>query len=134
MKIMFRLLILLSVAAIVGFSLAPFETYSATFDLEHYSAFDAYIDTLMPYLGLAAGLALIVSAGGLFFFRAWSRPLSKVATLLFTCFIALHKSLPPLDVLSHAAAIFLFIAASAWIAALCLSHSKSLRPQFVESR
>ena len=136
MKIAFRLLILISVAALVGASVIPFEkSYAVTVDLNQRPSFIGAVSAATPFLGFAAVLAFIASAVGLFFFRAWSRPLAKVATLALILFAAASMLIFPFMSATPTLALFLFgVAAAAWLAVLWLSRSSALTPYFPAAR
>ena len=135
-KTVLRLLILVSIAFCVGVPFVPFgDSYAVTVDLDRVSLLASTAQAITPFLGIAAVLSLIASSIGLFFLRWWARPLSKAATLLFVCFIALMQLFNPLMGAVPTRAIeLLSIAGLTWIAVLWISHSKSLDAQFQRSR
>jgi hypothetical protein len=136
MKTIFRLLILVSIAAVVAASMVPLGNSDAvTLDLNQKPSLTSIVAALTPFLGFAAFLCFIASAIGLFFLRAWSRPLSMVATVLVACFIALIQALLPFTgTTAPLATALLSVAGLAWFAVLWLSHSKSLDPKFIAKR
>ena len=116
--------------------MVPFgESQAVTVDINQQPSLTNAVAALTPFLGFVAFLLLIVSAVGLFFLCAWSRPLSKVATVLVACFIALMQVLIPFTGATAPLAVALLsIAGLTWLAVIWLSHSKSLESQFLAKR
>ena len=136
MKTTLRFLILLSIVFVIGASMVPFEdSYAVTVDLNQVPSLATTAYAITPYLGFIATLSLIPSAIGLFFIRGWSRPLSKLATFLASCFATLTLLFNPLiGAVPSLATALLSAAALTWIAVIWLSHSKSLDAQFLAAR